>query len=35
LAVDTSGKEGKKRYTNNSNFFVLGPSGSGKSFFMD
>lgn len=35
LAVDTSGKEGKKRYTNNSNFFVLGPSGSGKSFFMN
>lgn len=34
-AVDTSGKEGKKRYTNNSNFFVLGPSGSGKSFFMN
>lgn len=35
LAVDTSGKEGKKRYTKNSNFFVLGPSGSGKSFFMN
>lgn len=35
LTVDTSGKEGKKRYTNNSNFFVLGPSGSGKSFFMN
>jgi type IV secretory pathway VirB4 component len=35
LAIDTSGKEGKKRYTNNSNFFVLGPSGSGKSFFMN
>lgn len=35
LAVDTTGKEGKKRYTNNSNFFVLGPSGSGKSFFMN
>lgn len=35
LAVDTSGKEGKKRYTNNSNFFVLGPSGSGKSFHMN
>lgn len=35
LAVDISGKEGKKRYTNNSNFFVLGPSGSGKSFFMN
>ena len=35
LAVDTTGKEGKKRYTNNSNFFVLGPSGSGKSFFTN
>ena len=35
LAVDTTGKEGRKRYTNNSNFFVLGPSGSGKSFFMN
>lgn len=35
LPIDTTGKEGKKRYTNNSNFFVLGPSGSGKSFFMN
>ena len=35
MAVDTTGKEGKKKYTNNSNFFVLGPSGSGKSFFMN
>ena len=35
LAVDTTGKEGKKRYTNNSNFFILGPSGSGKSFFTN
>lgn len=35
LAVDTTGKEGKIKYTNNSNFFVLGPSGSGKSFFMN
>lgn len=35
LAVDTTGKEGKVKYTNNSNFFVLGPSGSGKSFFMN
>ena len=34
MAVDITGKEGKKKYTNNSNFFVLGPSGSGKSFFM-
>ena len=35
LAVDTTGKEGKVKYTDNSNFFVLGPSGSGKSFFMN
>lgn len=35
LAVDITGKEGKIKYTNNSNFFVLGPSGSGKSFSMN
>lgn len=35
MAVDVSGKEGKISYTDNSNFFVLGPSGSGKSFFMN
>ena len=35
MAIDTTGKEGKVKYTNNSNFFVLGPSGSGKSFFMN
>ena len=35
LPVDITGKEGKVKYTNNSNFFVLGPSGSGKSFFMN
>lgn len=35
MPIDTTGKEGKIKYTNNSNFFVLGPSGSGKSFFMD
>ena len=35
MAVDVSGKEGKIRYTDNSNFFVLGPSGSGKSYFMN
>ena len=35
LAVDITGKEGKVKHTNNSNFFVLGPSGSGKSFFMN
>ena len=35
LAIDLTGKEGKVKHTNNSNFFVLGPSGSGKSFFMN
>ena len=35
LVVDVTGKEGKVKHTNNSNFFVLGPSGSGKSFFMN
>ena len=35
LALDLTGKEGKVKHTNNSNFFVLGPSGSGKSFFMN
>jgi hypothetical protein len=35
MAIDTTGKEGKVKYTDNSNFFVLGPSGSGKSFFMN
>lgn len=35
MAIDITGKEGAVRYTDNSNFFVLGPSGSGKSFFMN
>lgn len=35
LVVDITGKEGKVKMTDNSNFFVLGPSGSGKSFFMN
>ena len=35
LAIDITGKEGKKAYTTNANFFTLGPSGSGKSFFMN
>lgn len=35
MPIDTTGKEGKVKYTNNSNFFVLGPSGSGKSFFTN
>ena len=35
MSIDTTGKEGKIKYTDNSNFFVLGPSGSGKSFFTN
>lgn len=35
LAIDITGKEGAIKHTNNANFFVLGPSGSGKSFFMN
>ena len=35
MPIDTTGKEGKIKYTDNSNFFVLGPSGSGKSFFTN
>ena len=35
VAVDITGKEGAVRYTDNSNFFCLGPSGSGKSFHMN
>ena len=35
VAIDISGKEGKEKYTDNSNFFCLGPSGSGKSFHME
>ena len=35
MPIDITGREGKIKYTNNSNFFVLGPSGSGKSFFMN
>lgn len=35
VGIDISGKEGEKKYTNNSNFFVLGPSGSGKSFYVN
>lgn len=34
VAIDISGKEGKEKLTDNSNFFCLGPSGSGKSFHM-
>lgn len=32
IAIDITGKEGKVQYTDNSNFFCIGPSGSGKSF---
>ena len=35
IAIDISGKEGKNKITDNSNFFCLGPSGSGKSFHMN
>lgn len=35
VAIDISGKEGKNKITDNSNFFILGPSGSGKSFFSN
>ena len=35
VAIDISGKEGKNKLTDNSNFFCLGPSGSGKSFHMN
>lgn len=31
VAIDITGKEGKNKLTDNSNFFCLGPSGSGKS----
>lgn len=34
-AIDITGKEGSKKLTTNSNFFCLGPSGSGKSFHMN
>ena len=34
VAIDITGKEGKNKLTDNSNFFCLGPSGSGKSFHM-
>ena len=35
VAIDIAGKEGKNKLTDNSNFFCLGPSGSGKSFHMN
>ena len=35
VAIDITGKEGHNKLTDNSNFFCLGPSGSGKSFHMN
>jgi energy-coupling factor transporter ATP-binding protein EcfA2 len=35
VAIDITGKEGKIKLTDNSNFFCLGPSGSGKSFHIN
>ena len=35
VSIDISGKEGREKITDNSNFFCLGPSGSGKSFHMN
>ena len=35
VAIDITGKEGRQKLTDNSNFFALGPSGSGKSFHME
>lgn len=35
VAIDITGKEGKNKLTDNSNFFCLGPSGSAKSFHMN
>ena len=35
VAIDITGKEGRQKLTDNSNFFALGPSGSGKSFHMN
>ena len=35
VAIDITGKEGKYKLTDNSNFFCLGPSGSGKRFHMN
>ena len=33
VCIDITGKEGRVKLTDNSNFFCIGPSGSGKSFF--
>ena len=35
VAIDITGKEGAEKLTDNSNFFCLGPSGSGHKFHMN
>ena len=35
VCIDITGKESKKKMTDNANFFCIGPSGSGKSFHMN
>ena len=35
VCIDITGKEGRYKMTDNSNFFCIGPSGSGKSFHMN
>lgn len=35
VCIDITGKEGKRKMTDNANFFCIGPSGSGKSFHMN
>lgn len=35
ICIDITGKEGRKKMTDNANFFCIGPSGSGKSFHMN
>lgn len=35
ICIDITGKEGENKYTDNANFFCIGPSGSGKSFHMN
>ena len=34
VCIDITGKEGKKKMTDNANFFCIGPSGSGKSTLL-
>lgn len=35
MAIDITGKEGRRKMTDNANFFCIGPSGTGKSFHMN